>query len=63
MAKVNGRILHLDGDRKYSEKSLNYYQKMGLDAVVKNIPEFRQPRVVYNLLRFYKPDILIITRT
>lgn len=63
MAKVNGKILHLDGDRKYSEKSLSYYQKMGLDAVVRNIPEYRQPKLVYNLLRFYKPDILIITRT
>lgn len=63
MAKENGKILHLDGDKKYSEKSLNFYQKMGLDAVVKNIPERRQPAVVYNLLRFYKPDILIITRT
>ena len=61
MEKKNGRILHLDGDRKYSEKSLAYYQKMGLDAVVKNIPENRQPKVVYGLLKFYKPDILIIT--
>ena len=60
-AVINGRILHLDGDRKYSEKSLRYYQKMGLHAVVKNIPESRQPRVVYNLLNYYKPDILVIT--
>ena len=56
-----GKILHLDGDRKYSEKSLRYYQKMGLKAIVKNIPESKQPRVVYNLLKFYNPDILIIT--
>lgn len=33
-----GRILHLDGDRKYSEKSSMYYKKMGLNAIVKNIP-------------------------
>ena len=25
-----GKILHLDGDRKYSEKSSIYYKKMGL---------------------------------
>ena len=24
---ISGKILHLDGDRKYSEKSYNYYQK------------------------------------
>ena len=34
---------------------------MGLYAIVKNIPEYRQPRVVYKLLKTYKPDILIIT--
>ena len=58
---INGKILHLDGDRKYSEKSLKYYQKMGLQAIVKNIPENRQPKLVYNLLMYYKPDILVIT--
>lgn len=56
-----GKILHLDGDKKYSEKSYRYYKKMGLDAVVKNIPEYKQPQVVYNLLTIYNPDILVIT--
>lgn len=58
---ITGKILHLDGDKRYSQKSYNYYKKMGLNAVVKNIPEYRQPRVVYKLLKTYKPDILIIT--
>ncbi|MCI9063485.1 MAG: hypothetical protein HFJ17_02630 [Clostridia bacterium] len=62
-ANINGKILHLDGDRKYSEKSLRYYKKMGLNAVVKNIPENRQPKLVYNLLMYYNPDILVVTRT
>lgn len=57
-----GRILHLDGDKKYSEKSMMYYRKMGLNATVKNIPENRQPKVVYRLLQIYNPDILVITR-
>ena len=60
---ITGKILHLDGDRRYSEKSYRYYKKMGLRAIVKNIPEYKQPSVVYSLLLFYKPDILIITRT
>lgn len=34
---------------------------MGINAVVKNISENRQPKVVYNLLKMYKPDILVIT--
>lgn len=60
---ITGKILHLDGDRKYSEKSYRYYKKLGLNAVVKNIPEYKQPKVVYHLLKIYHPDILIITRT
>lgn len=58
---VTGKILHLDGDKKYSQKSYNYYRKLGLKAIVKNIPEYKQPRVVYELLNIYNPDILIIT--
>lgn len=58
-----GKILHLDGDKKYSEKSQMYYNKMGLKAVVRNIPENKQSKVVYRLLQIYNPDILVITRT
>ena len=58
---VSGKILHLDGDRKYSEKSYRYYKKVGLNAIVKNIEEYRQPKVVYRILEYYNPDILVIT--
>ena len=34
---------------------------MKINAIVKNISENRQPKVVYNLLKMYKPDILVIT--
>lgn len=56
-----GKILHLDGDKKYAEKSAKYYRKIGLNAVVRNIPENKQPIMVGNLIKRYKPDILIIT--
>lgn len=58
---TTGKILHLDGDRRYSQKSYYYYKKMGLNAIVKSIPEYKQPKEVYRLLQIYKPDILIIT--
>lgn len=58
---ITGKILHLDGDRRYSQKSYNYYRKLGLNAIVKNIPEYKQPKEVYKLLKIYNPDILIIT--
>ena len=58
---ITGKILHLDGDKKYSEKSYNYYKKVGLNAIVKNIPEYKQPRVIKRFLEIYNPDILVIT--
>lgn len=56
-----GKILHLDGDRRYSEKSNRYYKKVGLNAIVKNIPEFKQPLLIKELINKYHPDIVIIT--
>lgn len=56
-----GKILHLDGDRRYSEKSMKYYKSLGLNAVVKNIPENKQAIMVKKLLDRYTPDILILT--
>lgn len=56
-----GKILHLDGDRRYSEKSNRYYRKLGLNATVKNIAENKQSQLVIPLLNRYKPDILVVT--
>ena len=56
-----GKILHLDGDRKYSEKSSIYYKKMGLKAIVKNIAENRQVYLANDLIDKYDPDIVVIT--
>ena len=58
---ITGKILHLDGDRKYSQKADKYYKKLGLNAVVRNIAEYKQPYNIYKLLKIYQPDILIIT--
>lgn len=59
--EYTGKILHLDGDRKYSEKSAKYYRELGLNAIVKNIPESRQPSLIKSLLTRYKPDVVVIT--
>ncbi len=56
-----GRILHIDGDRKYAEKSHRYYKKIGLNAIVKNIPERKQAILIPNMLQRYNPDILVLT--
>lgn len=56
-----GKILHLDGDKRYSTKSIKYYKSLGLNAVVKNIPENKQASVIKSLLDRYEPDILVLT--
>ena len=57
----SGKILHLDGDKLYSEKSARYYRKMGLNAIVKNIPENKQHLLVKDYINKYNPDILVLT--
>lgn len=59
--KYNGKILHLDGDSSYGYKSQKYYKELGMNAIVKNIPENEQADSVIRLLNRYKPDILVIT--
>ena len=56
-----GKILHLDGDKFYSEKSARYYKKVGLNAIVKNIPENKQHLLVKDYINKYNPDILVLT--
>ena len=57
----SGKILHLDGDKLYSEKSARYYKKMRLNAIVKNIPENKQHLLVKDYINKYEPDILVLT--
>ena len=61
LVERTGKILHLDGDKKYAEKSAKYYKKLGLHAIVKNIAECEQPNVIKSLLSMYEPDIVVIT--
>ena len=56
-----GKILHLDGDKRYTEKSMKYYKSLGLNAVVKNVAENKQALVIRSLLDRYQPDVLVLT--
>ena len=60
-SKKYGKILHLDGDKRYSEKTERYYRKRNLNYIVKHIVEYKQPQMVRSLLNRYNPDILVIT--
>ena len=44
----------------YQEK-IKYYKKLGLNAIVKYVPEEKQEMYIIQLLSKYRPDILVIT--
>jgi len=56
-----GRILHVDGDSEYMETCLKVYKQLHLDAVGKAIPEREQPKVIVDLVKEVKPDIVVLT--
>lgn len=56
-----GKILHVDGDSEYMETCLKVYKELSLDAIGKAIPESEQPKVIVNLVKDIKPDIVVLT--
>lgn len=55
------RILHLDGDKEYLEKCLEFYKKNRIMAYGKNLKEENFSSNIIKYLNEIKPDILIIT--
>lgn len=55
------KILHIDGDKDYLVRCLDFYKKHNLMAVGKALKEEEIPKKIYELLKKYKPDIVIIT--
>lgn len=56
-----GRILHFDGDADYLNRCLDFYDKTGLKAIGKTVPEGDLPNCIEKYLNEIRPDILIIT--
>ncbi|NMM61578.1 sporulation peptidase YabG [Clostridium sp. P21] len=56
-----GRILHVDGDAEYLDVCLKVYKQLKLDVVGKNVVESEQPRIILDLVKKVKPDIVVIT--
>ena len=55
------KVLHLDGDKDYLEKCLDFYKRNKILAFGKTVKEENLDKVVYQYLNEVKPDILIIT--
>lgn len=58
---VVGKVLHIDGDSRYLQKSLNLYKKYEVPAVGYHLKEEEIKNQITNLLIKHKPDILVIT--
>ena len=56
-----GKILHIDGDKDYLNRCMQFYKKVNVYAVGEHVNERDLPNVVGKLLKKYKPDILIVT--
>ena len=56
-----GKILHIDGDKDYLKRCIDFYKDMHLEAYGVNLDEEDFPKEIISCLEEYKPDILVIT--
>ena len=56
-----GKILHLDGDNEYLNRCLKYYEKNNVAAIGFCMKEDEIKDKIYDLLKEYKPNIVVIT--
>jgi spore coat assembly protein len=60
-AKLPGRVLHLDGDREYLDKCMQYYDKIGMRAAGYHVSEDQQPARVTALVEQVRPSVVVLT--
>lgn len=60
-AEKYGIVLHIDGDPFYLNISLTQYKKLGVHAIGVSMEESKQPEKMLDLLKRYKPNILVVT--
>jgi len=56
-----GKILHVDGDKSYLSRCMDFYKKANVLAYGKSIKESEMYKEIPKYLKQYNPDILIIT--
>ena len=59
--EVPGKVLHLDGDERYLQKSLDLYEKLRVPVNGYYVNESAMPNVLYRLLPTVNPDIVVLT--
>jgi spore coat assembly protein len=56
-----GKVLQVDGDKYFLDKSMNFYKKNRIKAYGVYSPEREFVDNIYGYLEKYKPDILVLT--
>lgn len=56
-----GKVLHIDGDKEYLERCMNFYNKVNIKAKGVKLREDEISTKLPELLEEFKPDILVIT--
>ena len=56
-----GKILHIDGDEDYLERSMNFYNGVGIKANGLCLKENEISLKINDLIKEYRPDIIVIT--
>ncbi|WP_410512952.1 sporulation peptidase YabG [Paenibacillus sp. BR2-3] len=59
--EMPGKVLHLDGDPAYLNKSLSLYEQLRIPAEGHHVRESAMAETLYRLLPRVRPDILVIT--
>lgn len=59
--ELPGTVLHLDGDNDYLELCKTTYKQLNIKVYGFPVDEEKQPEVVSEYLKEYKPDILVLT--
>ena len=56
-----GKVLHIDGDKEFLDKCMNFYKKNRIKAYGIYSMESELPNNIYSYLEKYNPDILVVT--
>jgi len=56
-----GKVLHIDADKDYLKRCMNFYEKINIKAKGIRLKESEIKDHISSLLDEYKPDILVIT--
>lgn len=58
---IPGKILHIDGDEDYLDRSMKFYDSIGIKANGLCLKEKEISSRIINLIKEYRPDIIVIT--